>query len=83
MKKITLKQGEKLIIASIIDKYQKLEENLTTVQTQLEELDKRRADLISTLDIIRNEEVSFFKKMKKTYGEGKLDITTMDYIVTK
>ena len=83
MKKITLKETEHRAISKIIDKYRSLETNLTEIQVRLETIDKEKTDLLSTLDKIRNDEVSFFSKMKKTYGEGKLDVLTMEYIVTK
>ena len=83
MKKITLKETEHRAISKIIDKYRSLETNLTEIQVRLETIDKEKTDLLSTLDKIRNDEVSFFSKMKTTYGEGKLDVLTMEYIVTK
>lgn len=83
MQKITLKDTENQSISKIVDKYRELEKNLDNVQSRLEELDKEKTVLLSTLDAIRNEETLFFKKMKKSYGEGKLDLMTMEYVTLK
>lgn len=83
MIKKTLTEVENRAISKIVDKYRNLEVDLVSIQDQLEKLDKEKAIMLKTLDSIRNEELTFFRKLKKTYGEGKLDILTMEYIVTK
>lgn len=83
MIKKTLTEVENRAISKIVDKYRNLENDLTDIQSKLEQLDKEKSNMLKTLDTIRNEELGFFKKLKKTYGEGKLDILTMEYIVLK
>jgi hypothetical protein len=80
MNKITLKTEEHLAISKIVDKYRTLETDLTTVQAELQLLDSKKTQLLKTLDKIRSEELTFFKKLKRTYGDGKLDILTMEYV---
>jgi len=83
MKMINLKEKEIEEAKQIIEKYKKLENAFTRVEKQLENLDKQRKELISNLDTARKKEESFFEKLKKSYGNGKLDLYTMKYIVIK
>ena len=83
MTKITLNDVDHRSIAKIVNQYRDLETDLNVVQTKLEELDTEKITLLSTLDKIRAEEIKFFKKLKKTYGDGKLDLLTMEYVIAK
>jgi len=83
MKSVSLKEKEIKVAVRIIEKYKELETSLNRVQEQLEKLDKEREKLISTLDNTRKNEDDFFSNLKKTYGEGKLDLYTMKYIIEK
>jgi len=83
MKSVSLKEKEIKVAIRIIEKYKELETSLNRVQEQLEKLDKEREKLISTLDNTRKNEDDFFNNLKKMYGEGKLDLYTMKYIIEK
>mgnify|MGYP003339730198 CR=1 FL=1 len=80
MKRITLEQKEYKKIGTIIDKYREIETSLTSVQEQLEKLDKEKDDLLSRLDKIREEETAFFSGISEKHGTGKLDLLTMEYV---
>jgi seryl-tRNA synthetase len=83
MKLVSLKEKEIKVAIRIIEKYKELETSLNRVQEQLEKLDKEREKLILTLDNTRKNENDFFNNLKKTYGDGKLDLYTMKYIIEK
>jgi hypothetical protein len=81
MKLVNLSEKEIKEARKIIDKYKELETSLTRVQTQLEKLDRERVKLIESLDQTRNREDSFFVSLRENYGQGKLDLYTMKYII--
>ena len=80
MKKVNLEKKEIEKANQIISTYQKLEGNLTDIQKKLEDLDKQKTKLLQELDKTRSEETKFFTNLSKKYGEGKLDLYTMEYI---
>lgn len=65
---------------TIVKSYQDLESSLTKVQEQLEALSTIKDTLLLNLDEIRAHELSFFGDLEKTYGKGKLDLYTLEYI---
>jgi predicted nucleic acid-binding Zn-ribbon protein len=81
MKRIRLEEKEYKTIGVIIDQYREIESSLTRVQEELDKLDKEQVVLLEKLEKIRNQENSFFEKVEKKHGEGKLDLMTMDYLV--
>jgi predicted nuclease with TOPRIM domain len=83
MKLVNLKEKEIKEANRIIEKYKELETALNYVQEKLEKLDKEREILISTLNNTRKNEDAFFTNLRTKYGEGKLDLYTMKYIVQK
>jgi K+/H+ antiporter YhaU regulatory subunit KhtT len=83
MKLVNLSEKEIKEAKKIISKYKELESSLTRVQTQLERLDKERIKLIENLDQTRGKEDQFFTNLRTNYGEGKLDLYTMKYIIEK
>lgn len=83
MKLVNLKEKEIKEANRIIEKYKELETALNRVQEQLEKLDKERELLISTLNSTRVNEDTFFANLRAKYGEGKLDLYTMKYILEK
>jgi len=82
MKRVKLKDEEYRQISSIVEKYRVLQDEFDDVQAKLEELDKQKVSLLSRLDLVRAEENKFFSIVEKTHGKGKLDILTMEYIVS-
>lgn len=83
MKLVNLSEKEIKEARKIISKYKELENSLNRVQTQLEKLDKERISLIASLDQTRGKEEQFFSNLRTNYGEGKIDLYTMKYIIEK
>lgn len=81
MKRITFEKADYAKIKGIVGRYRKIDENLTSIQTQLERLDKERAHLFESLDSTRAEEEAFFESIKKKYGDGKFDLLTNEYVI--
>jgi uncharacterized protein (DUF3084 family) len=81
MKTVDLKPKELKQASSIMEKYRNIEVNLTSVQEKLEALDREREVLFQELENVRQEEEKFFAKIRKTLGNGNLDIYTMKYVI--
>jgi hypothetical protein len=80
MKPAKLKESEHKEVSAIVESYREIETSLTQVQQQLQELDSIKDALLSQLDTIRSRELEFFQQLEKTYGKGKLDLYTLEYI---
>jgi len=80
MKKIVFKQKEMKQIQKIVSQYKKVETELSNIQAKLNMLDIERTKVLHDLDAIREDEEKFFDKIKETYGDGKLDLNSMQYI---
>ena len=80
MKKVVLQDQETQSLLVIVEKYRSLGESLNSIQDQLIELDKKKVYFLEVLDDIREEELKFLSSLEKTYGEGKIDPLTLEYI---
>ena len=83
MKRIKLESIELASASTIVNKYREAEVELLRIQKTLEELDVQKSDLLSRLEAISEEEITFFNLLEKKYGKGKLDLLTFDYISKK
>lgn len=81
MKTVDLKPKDLKEASTIMEKYRTIELNLTSVQKKLEALDKEREILFQELENVRQQEEKFFSKIRKTLGNGNLDIYTMKYVI--
>jgi septation ring formation regulator EzrA len=81
MKTVELVEKEINEANTIIQTYRIIEDDLTSIEKQLEKLDEERKTLLEKLDSTRKEEEKFFKKLKKKHGEGKIDLYSMKYVV--
>ena len=80
MKRITLQTEELQDVESIVDKYREIGTKLDFIQSQLKTLDDQKAQLLEVLENIREEETSFLASLEKSYGEGKIDPLTLEYV---
>jgi len=80
MKTVTLSKQETKEAFKLIDTYKELELGLTDIQNQLDLLDAKKKELLLSLEKTQKTETMFFEKIKKTYGEGHLDIYSMKYV---
>jgi septation ring formation regulator EzrA len=69
MKTVELVEKEINEANTIIQTYRIIEDDLTSIEKQLEKLDEERKTLLEKLDSTRKEEEKFFKKLKKKHGE--------------
>ena len=69
-------------IIGIVNQYGTLDTEFTEVQAQLELLDAKKNELLQRLEVIRKEELAFFDILKNNYGEGKLNLETLEYMTT-
>ncbi len=83
MKRIKLESTELASASTIVNKYREAEVELLQIQKTLEELDVQKSDLLSRLEAINEEEITFFNSLEKRYGKGKLDLLTFEYISKK
>lgn len=83
MKRIKLESIELASASTIVNKYREAEVELLQIQKTLEELDVQKSDLLSRLEAINEEEITFFNSLEKKYGKGKLDLLTFEYISKK
>jgi seryl-tRNA synthetase len=78
--RIKLEDKEYKDMTKIIDKYREIEFQLTEVQSQLEKLSNEQNSLLEKLESNREEENTFFDKIEKKHGKGKMDLMTMEYV---
>lgn len=83
MKRIKLESTELDSASTIVNKYREAEVELLQIQKNLEELDVQKTNLLSRLEAINEEEITFFNLLEKRYGKGKLDLLTFEYISKK
>ena len=83
MRRIKLESIELASASTIVNKYREAEVELLQIQKTLEELDVQKSDLLSRLEAINEEEMTFFNSLEKKYGKGKLDLLTFEYISKK
>lgn len=67
---------------NIVTSYSILQNEFEKAQKQLEEISKKKDHLLKRLDYTHDEELAFYQKLNKKYGEGKLDLNTLEYIQT-
>lgn len=80
MNQIELKEDELIKISNIVKRYREIENELDDINDKLQSIEKNKTKLLNLLDNTRVDEVKLFSKLKKRYGEGKLDLTTFKYI---
>ena len=83
MTRIKLESTELDSASTIVNKYREAEVELLQIQKNLEELDVQKTNLLSRLEAINEEEITFFNLLEKRYGKGKLDLLTFEYISKK
>lgn len=80
MTKKQLEFDEQLKIASLMDNYRKIHNDIDAVESKLNKLIEKQTKLSETLDKARGEEKEFGEYLKQKYGPGKLDAVTLEYI---
>ncbi len=78
--KTQLNLEEQLRIASLMDKYRNIHENINEVENKLSGLSEEQHMLTDKLETVRNDEKQFGEYLKQKYGPGKLDPVTLEYI---
>jgi hypothetical protein len=72
---------EQLTIASLMDDYRKIHDEINKVEKKLTLLSKKQETLSIDLDNARQNEKNFGDYLKQKYGPGKLDTVTLEYTV--
>jgi predicted nuclease with TOPRIM domain len=80
MTKKHLDLDEQLKIASLMDNYRKIHDDIDEVEGKLNKLIDKQTKLSEKLDTTRGEEKEFGEYLKQKYGPGKLNTTTLEYI---
>jgi hypothetical protein len=71
---------EQLTIASLMDNYRKIHDEIGKVENKLKKLSDKQSKLSEMLEQVRENERSFGKDLKEKYGAGKLNTVTLEYI---
>jgi hypothetical protein len=71
---------EQLTIASLMDNYRNIHDEINKVEKKLTLLSKKQEKLSIDLDNARQNEKNFGDYLKEKYGPGKLDTMTLEYI---
>jgi hypothetical protein len=71
---------EQLTIASLMDDYRNIHDEINKVEKKLTLLSKKQEKLSIDLDNARQNEKNFGDYLKEKYGPGKLDTMTLEYI---
>ena len=72
---------EQLTIASFMDDYRNIHDEINKVEKKLILLSKKQEKLSIDLDNARQNEKNFGDYLKQKYGPGKLDTMTLEYTV--
>jgi hypothetical protein len=72
---------EQLTIASLMDDYRNIHDEINKVEKKLTLLSKKQEKLSIDLDNARQNEKKFGDYLKQKYGPGKLDTMTLEYTV--
>jgi chromosome segregation ATPase len=80
MTKKHLDLDEQLKIASLMDNYRKIHDDIDEVEGKLNKLIEKQTKLSKKLDTARGEEKEFGEYLKQKYGPGKLNAVTLEYI---
>ena len=78
--KAQLNLDEQLTIASLMDKYRNIHNNINEVENKLSNLNQEQHMLTDELENVRSDEKQFGEYLKEKYGPGKLDTLTLEYI---
>jgi propanediol dehydratase small subunit len=78
MKELT--QEELLEIYKIVEQYREVENELNTIDKEIESLFARKEVAVKTIEDLKNQESRLMVKLKEKYGEGRLDPLTMKYL---
>lgn len=81
-----LEKGEVEQIHQIISEFAKLHDEFDMYEFQLEEMQKKQSDILENLTevnekitILREKEMNLIEDIKAKYGNGSLDLETMEY----
>lgn len=83
MKKIKLAEEELKEAKEIVGKYVILQQEFDDLEKKLKNIETSKNDLLKRMDENRNSEIHFFDDLKIKYGEGNLDVCSMNYILNK
>lgn len=78
--KTQLNLDEQLTIASLMDNYRNIHDDISKVENKLSDLSAEQHLLTDKLETVRNDEKIFGEYLKQKYGPGKLDPVTLEYI---
>jgi hypothetical protein len=83
MKRIKLENSDLASASTIVNKYREAEVELLEIQKKLEDLDVQKTELLTRLEAVNEEEITFFNSLEKRYGKGHLDLLTFEYLTKK
>lgn len=76
-----LKDEEYIEMTSIVEEYTRIQTSFDDVQKQLKKLSEQKDILLERLEVAREKELAFFSKLNESYGEGKFDPVSLEYIL--
>lgn len=67
-----MNKKERKELANFVDRYKEIEISITTMQTTIESLAKKRDELFEELDQMKGKEKKFMDKLIEKYGESEV-----------
>tara|TARA_S200002703_G_scaffold144891_1_gene138858 strand:+ start:107 stop:349 length:243 start_codon:yes stop_codon:yes gene_type:complete len=67
-----MNKKERKELANFVDRYKEIEISITTMQTTIESLAKKRDGLFEELDQMKGKEKKFMDKLIEKYGESNV-----------
>lgn len=67
-----MNKRERKELANFVDRYKEIEISITTMQTTIESLAKKRDGLFEELDQMKGKEKKFMDKLIEKYGESNV-----------
>jgi seryl-tRNA synthetase len=67
-----MNKKERKELANFVDRYKQIEISITTMQTTIESLAKKRDGLFEELDQMKGKEKKFMDKLIEKYGESNV-----------
>jgi len=67
-----MNKKERKELANFVDRYKEIEISITTMQTTIESLAKKRDGLFEELDQMKGKEKKFMDKLIEKYGESEV-----------
>ena len=78
--RLKLESSEHSVVEQIVYKYREIGTEMNEIQSKLKDLETQKESLMYRLENVQLEEKNLFSDLREKYGEGKLDLLTLEYV---